>query len=577
MKPSGIYTFWHHFRKDSAGGQIATWVTLIIICIFLFVMVTVNVGRIANRKTMTANAADGASMKLASYLGSYANMLSQKYVEGREEYCQRNYQNLYIVITIIIIVLSWGSAYGIGTMLNAGGLSSVVAVAALGLTAYNTYQRVAVIPGEIQHALQRQFDRMTFEGSLTEQTIMYALNNSVDDPTEVVDVHDYDEDMDTTDTISAFSYWYMERVRALADNNVATPGVRQAIANFLPLMEDFANAAEDFRTTFTEDATRPLIVEPCDCPDDDPVCDCSEEPLVVLEYAEIDGAFTVLLRELDDLGQTFTFWIRDADTIDNSDQVDDFSSDLYSFYDTFFNAQIGLTNATFDEIVDTRQAWIPLLHDPTGTNTATWHSIFQTHINNIPTWQAELQLMIPTLDPALGQRVTEAINNPLTPEIDSLEEFRNLMLLFNQDIVDFYNATREPEPLIEQEATYSWNDSLGWHHVRVEVSEFQLPRIHVDRESKWYGYKICIQLQPPTGTVWTSVQRYDQSSPISYLSRQREFWRSRYVADRGVRDAPDEAQNIDPADPDAALAHGIYSYSRVRWYYNLLPEVVNVQ
>ncbi len=63
-------------RSTKPSGQIATLLMLIMVAVLIFVLVTVNIGQISVTTTNLSNAADAASLYLASQLGTKSRMLS---------------------------------------------------------------------------------------------------------------------------------------------------------------------------------------------------------------------------------------------------------------------------------------------------------------------------------------------------------------------------------------------------------------------------------------------------------------------------------------------------------------------
>lgn len=74
----GLFSDYHNnINKRNLQGQIAVIVTLVIAVIFLFVMVFINITRISDIKTQTANVSDKGALRTASGLGSLSYKLKQ--------------------------------------------------------------------------------------------------------------------------------------------------------------------------------------------------------------------------------------------------------------------------------------------------------------------------------------------------------------------------------------------------------------------------------------------------------------------------------------------------------------------
>ncbi|MFH1678665.1 MAG: hypothetical protein ABH914_03500, partial [Candidatus Omnitrophota bacterium] len=102
----GLFSAFHsNIKKKNLPGQVAVIITFVIALIFLFVMVIVNIGRISDIKTQTANLSDKAALSLASELGSYINNLED--ITG----CSLNWEWLAGWIAVL-------SVYFLGHRLN---------------------------------------------------------------------------------------------------------------------------------------------------------------------------------------------------------------------------------------------------------------------------------------------------------------------------------------------------------------------------------------------------------------------------------------------------------------------------
>jgi len=225
------------------NSQIATILTLIMAAIFLFVVITINIGNITQEKTMVSNAADGAALLLASTLGSLGNGLRMKneLYGAQQANCSTNRDFIAICFGVagavaapILLLLGapvvLAAAYLIGGLIT-GGLS--------------TYNAAKTDMGFKAAALQ--FQNMSIEQMMKEGAIQYALSAIVNDPNKVCDnqtpedpsddipgepnttnpitkkpygrcIDSDDLDMDGKiegDCISWFSKWYNDRLKAI--------------------------------------------------------------------------------------------------------------------------------------------------------------------------------------------------------------------------------------------------------------------------------------------------------------------------------------------------------------------------
>ncbi|MGD9014682.1 MAG: hypothetical protein PVI33_01470 [Candidatus Omnitrophota bacterium] len=224
-------------------SQIATILTLAIAAIFLFILITINIGKVSQKKTVIDNACDGAGLLLASSLSSVGTALKQslELFGGATERCK---WNMAMIVGIAIII-----AGVIGAIFTAGTSSLLVAIGigalSVGVGAYSIYSGVQasyVDPGLLKE-MEAKFQNMTAEQRLTEQTIQYALFATIDDPAWVPDKFDSDRDGvkmtpsggGPLDKIPQFSHWYFQRLNDL-------PRVGQPITNFYRYLFPVPNA-----------------------------------------------------------------------------------------------------------------------------------------------------------------------------------------------------------------------------------------------------------------------------------------------------------------------------------------------
>lgn len=621
MRYSGICGWWQRLRNGETSGQVAILITLAIAVIFLFVAITVNISKVAHKKTVTANAADGAVMLLTSYLGSLGNYLSQQYCDGKDRTdWNRSLGGFFAILgTIIACVLAYWT----------GGLS-LYFWAALLAGAGSYYYQTQELPDKIHDAYQKEFAKMKPKDSFMEQSVFYALTLCVDDPAEVKDEHDIDQDDDDTEGISRFSEWYYSRLRELngEGGEFAQGNKEDAVRDFVADVEEFAVRGNEFRRDFSEDRTRPLV-------EGGPA-------------AGKDGALIILLEELqrifEEEGQPFpvTFWRRDANTEANYDEVDMLSQNIFSFFlfalDTTENVEGFKEGFCFQDVqtlVNTMDFWIHFFY-PTGDEAANaedaaeggvgrliWYDIWQEDGEKIDPWQRELQQVVTQIEAmiaaetaAIGQTgldiqgisqlIQDAIQNAESTEglqqqleelqmslverqmrlaylnalkeqveqaITNLEDFQERLTDFNADIEEMYAFWLQgmDENLAQRrQAVYSWQDSLGWHHARIGISDFAVPYIDHEKEDRWYGHKERLRLRNGSGTVWVEVTRYDQGTATAFARRGRSLWDFRYTKDAGTETA------IRPDNPEQALAAGITSKATADYSYRDMPRIVSV-
>ncbi len=123
------------------SGQITTLLVLIMVIMLIFVLVTVNMGRVSLQATYLANAADSAGLALASQLGTKAQQLYK--AMGKIEDCKRVswLPMIFAIIgaVIAVIVTFGGAATTLPALFaacaaNLGNMAITIGVAALGGT-----------------------------------------------------------------------------------------------------------------------------------------------------------------------------------------------------------------------------------------------------------------------------------------------------------------------------------------------------------------------------------------------------------------------------------------------------------
>lgn len=224
------------------SSQIATILTLVMAVIFLFIVITINIGNIAQEKTMLSNVSDNAALLLASMLGSLSNGLRMKLgLWGtKDKECDFDWLLVKIIAAVgaLIVSILLIAAGGIGIPGTIGATLSIIGLiaGAAGSAALFVGGVITAVqePGSFKQA-ELQFRNMTFEERIKEQGIQLSLYSLVGDPNKncvdkpcfptgggdpalyggCSDPQDLDMDGDKTDCISCFAYWYTERLESL--------------------------------------------------------------------------------------------------------------------------------------------------------------------------------------------------------------------------------------------------------------------------------------------------------------------------------------------------------------------------
>ncbi|MCX7767285.1 MAG: Tad domain-containing protein, partial [Candidatus Sumerlaeia bacterium] len=103
----------NNLKKSNLSSQVATLLILIIAAMLIFVLIVANVGQVSNYATNLSNAADSASLFLASQIATKAYQLSMSLMQscGRPHRCCQKTgllsTLLSIIVAIIAIILSY--------------------------------------------------------------------------------------------------------------------------------------------------------------------------------------------------------------------------------------------------------------------------------------------------------------------------------------------------------------------------------------------------------------------------------------------------------------------------------------
>lgn len=204
-------------------SQIATIIVFIIAVMFIFTLVSLNLGKIAQEKTAIDNVADSVGLNLASQLGSMANAIKNQleiYGSSVTGNCDLNWKLMLGVLLIIAAIA--GAIFSFGSTLTLIGL----AVTGLIFTAEGaTMQFMAANPQAVD-AVRLKFRNLSGLQQIIEMPIQGVLFSVNSDPGWTTDVYDMDRDNDKTDRIPRFLKWYNLRLNTF-------PGVGRLVDGFL--------------------------------------------------------------------------------------------------------------------------------------------------------------------------------------------------------------------------------------------------------------------------------------------------------------------------------------------------------
>jgi len=619
MMAKSIFISYQEIKHNKPSGQIAALITLIIAVIFLFIAVTINIGKVSRVRTATQIAADGAALNIASNLGSAAHNYKETTLNGKEKDCAWNW---WLILVPIGIIFFWPLA--------------VVATVYVGI-ANAAYVR----------ALDRQFAKMTAKAKYQQAAIQYALFRTVDDPQMVQDTHDYDEDGKTDDLIPRFQAWYSRRVLDIADRcetldyyiSLILPQLRR-LDEALGKCHIYAAGNEEDDPLYPEgtefkkwlkDIEDGMGYNNAELSLKDPQKDPLEpDNIVVTVYSETiktdfpfweEGKYNDELDYFVTLCKGFDAWAWGVSVNEEDPNTGEIKRVFYpgiinmsttALRDTFYSwyGRLLVWDADFNAYMYPIRCWVKCYWGfkdrkcdadcsyaevhliKNGEETIIQNDlrdVFLGKIEEMRNKQDDLTTKYKKLEEAM-KKITDPGEKKKYE--DKLEELKAAIKVLDDSIalldghiakIDtagkkfgdargaiyglevFLHGDSEAEPPttgigpeIQQalaaladlnKATYSWQDSLGWHHLKAEVSEFKIPT--VNSYTTWYG-STCGELLNARGKVTVKVTRYDQDKDVK-LSSGASLWNFR------MRSNPQEAANFDPQDPEAALARGITS------------------
>lgn len=153
----------NNWSNNHHSGQIATLLMLMMVAVLILILVTVNLGNISLQATNLSNAADSASLYLASQLATKSNMLWESLGRTTEKCKKGGFAGLIgaiigaiiAIVAVVLAVPSGGtSLIGAAAFLGLQGTAAVVAAGAvggaIGGAAGGAYAGTGVLQGAIQ-------------------------------------------------------------------------------------------------------------------------------------------------------------------------------------------------------------------------------------------------------------------------------------------------------------------------------------------------------------------------------------------------------------------------------------------
>jgi hypothetical protein len=128
----------NNLNTGSIRGQIATILILITVALMIFILTTINLGRVSVKATQVANATDSATLYLASMLATRAHFLWER-LDNSTEQCEKGgilsavLGFVFAIISVVLIVVTGGLATpGLVALQSVGNALIITAAGTLG-------------------------------------------------------------------------------------------------------------------------------------------------------------------------------------------------------------------------------------------------------------------------------------------------------------------------------------------------------------------------------------------------------------------------------------------------------------
>ncbi len=206
--------------KQDLKGQVAIILIVMTAIVIIFFAITLNLGKVAELKTMTTISSHISAAQMGSAFASYAEQLFQVRLGGEaeagadltlcgfSEVFQIILTVLIIIIIVIICVLTFGAGCALFTVAFIVGV--ILLVAALLL------QVLYIQPG-ITALWNKMMTQLGPVDRFLESGILSALQNIVDDRGQIEDVSDIDLNgkWGPGNTVARFGYYYTDRLKSI--------------------------------------------------------------------------------------------------------------------------------------------------------------------------------------------------------------------------------------------------------------------------------------------------------------------------------------------------------------------------
>lgn len=505
---SGIFCEYQRFKKTKVGGQIATLFVLFIVIVFLLMNITLNIGILAQKRTNLTMAADSGALGLASNLSSRGRYLSHNFLNDGIYVMRKSLAGWIAALVFLFTLLGKGSIQE--ALINAiiAGLGTVLR------EWYEIYLMFQNVAKEVKKMGQKQ--------QMAEGGIFPALIKAADDKEKVQDIHDFDEDGDTTDKINRFMFYYRTRTRQLAIQTEDEGRERLALIDNLKGPEGFGASTSIYPPLYDGQVTllrfwvnlldnnlipllRDLEADPYNLDPDEtklhfsffedgenwPVLDTNGDGII--DDAEKEQAESILRSSPNDSVDVmrWNLWYagieRIGDQLSNSPTSDIYEGVTqagdYSIVYWIEKTILGLDSETLARTVDT---WINVLYSEDGEKG--YYRVFKGWLDEVignavertgwenALWDAKTFLEEKRTEEGLSAEAINWIDNMIFKiYTHGYSAYKGLYRVFNiylpslcDKIEQFAKAFPYEEP--RYTANYIWKDKGSWHIVSVAIA-----------------------------------------------------------------------------------------------------------
>jgi len=615
-------------KHGKVSGQMVVMFVLFLAVLIVFLAAVMNLGKIAQLKTALSIAADSAAITMASNVASYSYRILREGLGGVPRQCGPSVW-MVVIITIVGVLASVASFVGAFAYetLAAVLFQAIISGLSVPLQIYAAVQAAKDL-ASIQEDWQKKMVGLAEEQRFVESTIRTALMHTVSDPVEVEDIHDINLNRDYTDSVGRFLVLYNERLTRLISGTTSYSARRNAaIEQFRDQWEIFlcylgwalpsggtppacsghpSNVFKNFIGIEGQGFTNPStglygLLHKARGPGDHitlgynfgsignelwwcpgfraciPVpywfsCDnrpgheenCIGTPpnnYCCFSPAYVNGEPSPTRNDGDCSGIAFG----------DSDFVDIFNWRVHGF--------IGFSDRILNgNLTENFANWFTSLYrDPNSQESwyrimRTWQQQDLTHIitllGNIQTWIAGLPGGISghcQNDPYCIDDLT-AVNNQIPGYITRANEIKNTIAAFSVQIDNLVQTINTVNLQPFNVVTYSWQDGLGWHHIKVTVENKCRKFPYVGKVDTNWSHD-CFALLPVYnsvfggGAVKVTIIRYDEKSDLVKLGSGKSLWRFIFTHPASgpySADPPSTLQGCEVGDwEDDELSHSL--------------------